>query len=77
MDGGFYDMYELATARETDKRKGHVGRFPWHRRTIERMIARGEFPAPVKLAGGYKNLWRKADIHKFEQELAEAARRRA
>lgn len=66
-DAGFYDLAQLATQRETARKKARVGIFSWDARTIRRMWERGDFPAPIKAFG--RNLWPKSVIHEFEKKL--------
>ena len=65
--GGYYDLYQLGTVRETERKKGHRGLFPWHPETIKRRVKNGTFPAPMKL--GRKNVWKEEDIDAFKRVL--------
>lgn len=70
---GFYSLAQLYTCRETKRLKKHVGIFPWGKNTILRMVARGEFPAPIKGIGKI-NLWPKEVIHDFIENIKERGR---
>ena len=69
--GGYYDLYQLGTVRETERKKGHRGLFPWHPETIKKKVANGTFPAPMKL--GRKNVWKEEDIDAFIRALEAGA----
>ena len=69
--GGYYDLYQLGTVRETERRKGHRGLFPWHPETIKTKVKNGTFPAPMKL--GRKNVWKEEDIDAFKRTLEATA----
>lgn len=61
---GYYGIYHLASARETDRRKAHVGIFHWGKTKIMALVKRGEFPAPMKNLG-QANVWAKEVIHRY------------
>ena len=65
--GGYYDLYQLGTVRETERTKGHRGLFPWHPETIKTKVKNGTFPAPLKL--GRKNVWKEEVIREFMAAL--------
>lgn len=62
---GFYCFRQLYSTRETKYQKERNGKFPWCKRTIERLCQRGEFPKPIKLLG--RNAWRSDVIDKFAE----------
>lgn len=65
---GYYNLFQLTSQRDTEKRKEHMGIFPWSRMTLLRMVKDGKFPAPaIKIAG--QNMWRKNDVHEFIKKL--------
>jgi len=45
-------------------------RIPYSRAKIYEMIARNEFPAPVKLGGGRASFWRQSEVDRFISEKA-------
>ena len=47
-DMGFYKLSQLYSRVETARQKPYTGIFPWGKAKIQRMVARGEFPQPVK-----------------------------
>ena len=69
--GGYYDLYQLGTVRETARTKGHRGLFPWHPETIKTKVKTGQFPPPMKL--GRKNVWKEEDIREFMATLESMA----
>ena len=67
-DTGFYNLSQLASCRETEKQRGHIGILPLSKKQIGRLVDVGKFPAPVgKLCG--QSIWRKADIRAFAETL--------
>ena len=71
-DMGFYKLSQLYSRLETARQKPYTGIFPWGKAKIQRMVARGEFPQPVKGYGRY-DLWPKAEIHAFIARMKEEA----
>lgn len=65
---GFYSLSQLASCRETEKQRGHIGILPLSKKQIGRLVDAGKFPAPVGRIGG-QLIWRKADIHAFTKTL--------
>lgn len=66
---GFYSLSQLASCRETEKRRARVGVFPIGKKQILRLVEGGGFPAP---AGRVNNqlIWRKEDIHEYIKTFA-------
>ena len=65
---GFYSLSQLASCRETQRQRGHVGILPLSKKQIGRLVDAGKFPAPAgRLCG--QRVWRKTDIHAFAERL--------
>lgn len=63
---GFYNLSQLASCRETEKQREHIGVLPLSKKQIGRLVNAGKFPAPAgRLCG--QMIWRKADIRAYEE----------
>ena len=71
-DVGFYKLSQLCSRQETKWQKSYEGIFPWGESTIQRMVAKGTFPQPIR-GYGRSNLWPKAEIHAFIARMKEEA----
>ena len=65
---GFYSLSQLASCRETEKRRARVGVFPIGKKQILRLVDAGKFPAPVGRMSG-QLIWRKNDILNFSEKF--------
>lgn len=65
----FYRLRDLTTRPAKGKQPERVGRYPVSASTVWRWVARGEFPRPIKLAGGTA-AWRVQDVLAWEAERA-------
>jgi len=68
---GFYDISQLASRRETERQKQHIGILPWSKSKIEKMLRDGKFPKP--LSDGYRKIWPKRVIHEFIENIISEA----
>ena len=67
-DIGFYNAYQLCSAKETTRQKAHNGIFQWGKTKLLALVGSGEFPAPIKI-GNY-NVWAKGVIHEYARLIA-------
>ena len=65
---GFYSLSQLASCRETEKRRARVGVFPIGKKQILLLVDAGKFPAPVGRMSG-QLIWRKNDILNFSEKF--------
>ncbi len=65
----FYRLRELASRPATASQPERIGRYPVAPSTIWRWVQRGEFPSPIKLAGG-TSAWRVEDVVAWEAARA-------
>lgn len=68
---GFYDISQLASRRETERQKQHIGILPWSRSQICKLVKEGKFPKP--LSDGFRNIWPKRVIHEYIESLISEA----